>query len=63
MKIMHIADFHLDSAFSGFSKEMAEKRREELRLCFVRAMKLAKENDIKLVLISGDLLTLRFVVL
>ena len=55
MKIMHIADFHLDSAFSGFSKEMAEKRREELRLCFVRAMKLAKENDIKLVLIAGDL--------
>jgi DNA repair exonuclease SbcCD nuclease subunit len=34
---------------------MAEKRREELRLCFVRAMKLAKENDIKLVLIAGDL--------
>ncbi len=55
MKIMHIADFHLDSAFSGFSKEMAEKRREELRLCFVRAMKLAKENDVKLVLIAGDL--------
>ena len=55
MKIMHIADFHLDSAFSGFSKEMAEKRREELRLCFVKAMKIAKENDIKLVLIAGDL--------
>ncbi len=55
MKIMHIADFHLDSAFSGFSKEMADKKREELRSCFVRAMKMAKDNDTKLVLIAGDL--------
>ena len=55
MKIMHMADFHLDSAFSGFSKEMADKKREELRLCFVKAMKIAKERGVKLVLIAGDL--------
>ena len=55
MKIMHIADFHLDSAFSGFSKEMADRKREELRLCFVKAMKTAKDNEVKLVLIPGDL--------
>ena len=55
MKIMHIADFHLDSAFSGFSKENADKKRAELRECFVRAMRMAKERDVKLVLISGDL--------
>ena len=55
MKIMHIADLHLDSAFSGFSKDMADRKREELRLCFVKAMKIAKDNEVKLVLISGDL--------
>ena len=55
MKILHIADFHLDSAFSGFDKESADKRREELRECFVRAMKIAKEKGVQLVLIPGDL--------
>lgn len=55
MKIMHIADFHLDSAFSGFSKENADTKRAELRECFVRAMRIAKENGVKLVLIAGDL--------
>lgn len=55
MKILHLADFHLDSAFSGFSKDAADKKRSELRECFVRAMKTAKERGVKLVLISGDL--------
>ena len=55
MKIMHLADFHLDSAFSGFDKVGADLRRAELRECFVRAMKIAKENGVELVLISGDL--------
>ena len=55
MKILHIADFHLDSAFSGFDKESADKRRAELRDCFVRAMKIAKEREVKLILIPGDL--------
>ena len=55
MKIMHMADFHLDSAFSGFSKEGADQKRAELRECFVRAMKIAKERGVKLVLIPGDL--------
>ena len=55
MKIMHLADFHLDSAFSGFSKERADLKREELRSCFVNAMSIAKERGVKLVLIPGDL--------
>ena len=55
MKIMHLADFHLDSAFSGFSKEKANEKRAELRECFVKAMKIAKKNDVKLILIPGDL--------
>ena len=55
MKIMHLADFHLDSAFSGFKKDAADKKRQEMRECFVRAMKLAKEREVKLILIPGDL--------
>ena len=55
MKIMHLADFHLDSAFSGFSKEAADKKRADLRDVFVKAMQIAKQNEVKLILISGDL--------
>ena len=55
MKILHIADFHLDSAFSGFDKESADKRRADLRECFVRAMRIAKDRGVGLVLIPGDL--------
>ncbi len=55
MKIMHLADFHLDSAFSGFSKEKADEKRTELRECFVKAMQIAKNREVKLILIPGDL--------
>lgn len=55
MKIMHMADFHLDSAFSGFDKERADQRRALLRECFVDAMKIAEERNVDLVLIPGDL--------
>ena len=55
MKIMHLGDFHLDSAFSGFDKEMADKRRASLRECFKKAMDIARERGVELVLIAGDL--------
>ncbi len=55
MKIMHVADFHLDSAFSGFDKSRAEEKRKELRECFVKAMKIARDEGVELVLVAGDL--------
>ena len=55
MKIMHMADFHLDSAFSGFDKDSSDARRKELRSCFADAMKKARESKVELVLIAGDL--------
>ena len=55
MKIMHLADFHLDSAFSGLELSRAEEKRAQLRECFVCALARAKEEGIKLVLIAGDL--------
>lgn len=55
MKILHLADLHLDSAFSGFSKEESDRRRGELRECFVRTLQMGKERGVSLVLIAGDL--------
>ena len=54
MKILHLGDFHLDSAFSGFEKDVADQKREELRNCFARALKIGRERGVELVLISGD---------
>lgn len=50
-----MADFHLDSTFSGFGKDRADARRALLRDCFVEAMAIARERGAKLVLIPGDL--------
>lgn len=55
MKILHMADFHLDSAFSGFDKDSADARRAQLRECFCDVMRLARERGVQLVLIAGDL--------
>ncbi len=55
MKILHLADFHLDSAFSGFDKASADARRARLVECFCDVMRLAKERGVQLVLIPGDL--------
>lgn len=55
MKILHIGDFHLDSAFSGFDKEKADEKRAQLRECFTRALEIARERGVGLVLIAGDL--------
>lgn len=54
-KILHIADLHLDSPFRDDPISEAEKRRADLRGVFLNALKYASENDVKLVLISGDL--------
>lgn len=55
LKILHCADLHLDSPFSGLDPIQSEKRREEQRellrnlVCFIR------NQHIDLVLIAGDL--------
>lgn len=54
MKFMHLGDFHLDSAFSGFEKDVADRKRAELRQCFKRALEIAKDEGARFVLISGD---------
>jgi len=55
VKILHIADVHLDSPFTLFSVGEAEKRRMELRAAFSSAVMFAKDNGVQLCLIAGDL--------
>ena len=55
-KIIHGADFHLDSPFAGLSPERAAQRRGEQRELLGRLAGLAREKDADLVLLAGDLL-------
>lgn len=55
MKIIHCADLHLDSPMASLPKEVASKRREELLLSFRRMVEYAVVNNIRTILISGDL--------
>ncbi len=53
IKLLHAADFHLDSAFSSLSPEQASQRRKEQRLALAQFAQLCNGCDI--VLLSGDL--------
>ncbi len=56
MKLLHAADFHLDSPLSGLPPEQSAQRRRELREIPARLAALAKSEGADLVLLSGDLL-------
>lgn len=53
IKLLHGADFHLDSAFSALRPEQAAQRRKEQRLALEQLAQLGADCDI--VLLSGDL--------
>lgn len=56
MKIIHCADLHLDSKMeTNLSKEQAAERKQELIYAFVRMIDYAREEDVKVILIAGDL--------
>ena len=59
LKILHGADFHLDSPFSGLAPQQAAQRRQEQRQLLGRLARLAGERGADLVLLSGDLLDSR----
>ena len=61
LKIIHAADFHLDSPFSGLGPEEAAKRRSEQRLLLHELTELVKKESADLVLLSGDLMDSRLV--
>ena len=56
MKLLHAADFHLDSPLSGLTPEKSARRRAELRDIPRRLAELAKTEGVDLVLLPGDLL-------
>lgn len=56
MRIIHAADFHLDSPFDGLSPEQAVARRAEQRQILERLGDLARSSQADLILLPGDLL-------
>ncbi len=56
MRIIHAADFHLDSPFDALSPEQAVARRAEQRTVLDRLADLARSTRADAVLLSGDLL-------
>lgn len=56
MKIIHCADLHLDSKMeSNLDKDAASLRRDELLDTFERLVSYATEQDVRVVIIAGDL--------
>lgn len=55
MRILHLADLHLDRPFVGLPPDDARARRRELRLAFDRALEIARERGVDVITIGGDL--------
>ncbi len=55
MKILHCADIHLGAKMDSFPKEISEKRKRELRDTFSRTVQFAKDRQIYVILLAGDL--------
>ena len=56
VKILHAADFHLDSPFEALPEELAAVRRREQRDLLDRLADMVEQERTQLVLLSGDLL-------
>ena len=56
LRILHAADLHLDSPFEGLSAGKAALRRSEQRELLTRLAELARQEQVQLVLLAGDLL-------
>lgn len=54
-KIVHAADFHLDSAFGGLPTDKARERRRESRELADRLADLVRAEEAEVVLLAGDL--------
>lgn len=54
LKVLHLADVHLGARLSNFG-HYAEQRRQEIEGAFRRAIDVAIERDVQLVVIAGDL--------
>ena len=60
MKIIHCADLHLDSKLtSNLSKEQVRERKNEILRTFTRMVDYAENNEVRAILIAGDLFDTR----
>ncbi|HSM05215.1 MAG TPA: DNA repair exonuclease [Longimicrobiales bacterium] len=55
MRILHLADVHLDTSFSGRSPRVRDRLRRAVREAFREAVQLGLERRVHVVLIAGDL--------
>ena len=55
MKIIHCSDLHLNSPLKEFPSELAKTRREEMLSNFERLTEYANKNQVRVVIIAGDL--------
>lgn len=55
MKFIHCSDLHLDSKMEQLSSEKSKTRREEILRTFEKLCEYAKINDVKAVIIAGDM--------
>lgn len=55
MRILHLADVHLDRPFAGLRPEAKARRRTQLHDAFRRCLALAEERAVDVVTIGGDL--------
>ena len=54
MRLIHCADLHLGSTLSTLPKELIEERKTELRNSFLRMVEYARNSDIPVILLCGD---------
>jgi DNA repair exonuclease SbcCD nuclease subunit len=55
MRILHIADVHLDRPFVGLSRDAARQRRADVNDAFRRCVAAARTHEVDLLTIGGDL--------
>ena len=56
MKIIHCSDLHLDSKMeANLDKEKARQRKNEILLNFQNMIDFANKNEVKIIIIAGDL--------
>jgi len=62
VRIMQAGDLHLETPFTdcGLPPELAGQRRAELRSAFTRIIDLVRENDVRILLLAGDMYEHRY---
>jgi DNA repair exonuclease SbcCD nuclease subunit len=55
IKILHTADIHFDTPFSGMMPKEALKSKEELKQVFENIIEITRNNEIDIILIAGDI--------